>query len=475
MTVVNPTLLFDVGLILSAAATLGLILYTKSLTQWAEKGIERLFSANTAKQVVGVLSDVVLLTLAAQITTLPIIFLIFGRFSAISFLVNVLVIPVQAPIMILGIAAVVLGAIWLPLGQVVAWLVGIPLAYTLAIVRAAAQLPGASTPITVDPLVIGAYYVVLFSVTAIMSQPTEDRRALIERLRQNVSVSLLSILGLAIAGLLWAIVLSRPDGRLHVWFLAVGEGNAVLIQTPQGTHILIDGGENPTQLRTALGDRLPFYKHELDLLIITQPNRFNISALPPLFERYAVKAVITNGQPDKDDSYKALVESLKGARIDPLPLSAGYRLQVDDSVAIEVVNPESPPQPGMRIDDAPLMLRLTYGDASFLLTSSLSTKGTSALLTAAKSGRYLGATVLQLPAGGEMRIDDWLNLARPQIAIFEAQQGGQTAKFVDAVSPLFKDIPMYRTDKHGTIEISTDGKQLWISTARQSGEAAAGG
>jgi competence protein ComEC len=357
----------------------------------------------------------------------------------------------------------------------VAWLVGIPIAYTLAIVRSAATyLPSGFPLLTFTPIGTVAYYFILFPVTAIMSQPPEDRRALIERLRQNISVPVLSILGLAVAGLLWAIVLSRPDGKLHIWFLAVGEGNAVLIQTPQGAHILVDGGENPTQLRTALGDRLPFYKRDLDLLIITKPNRFNITALPPLFERYTVKAVITNGQTDKDDSYKALAASLKTANIEPLTLSAGYRIQVGDSVALEVVNPENPPEPGMRLDDAPLMLRLTYGDASFLLTSSLSTNGTVALLNAVKSGRYLGATVLQLPAGGEMRIDDWLNLARPQIAIFEAQPGSQTAKYVDAVSPLIKDIPVYRTDRHGTIEISTDGKQLWISPARQSAGTAGG-
>src|SRR5262249_44953412 len=163
MTALNPLVLFDIGLILSAAATLGLILYSGPLTQLTERLIGRLFAAETAKKVVGVLADAVLVTLSAQITTLPIIFLVFGQFSSVSFLVNILVIPAQASIMSLGILAVAAGLVWFPAGQFVAWLVGIPLAYTLAIIRAAANLPGASTSISLDPIVVVAYYVILFA------------------------------------------------------------------------------------------------------------------------------------------------------------------------------------------------------------------------------------------------------------------------------------------------------------------------
>src|SRR5205814_1883589 len=121
------------------------------------------------------------------------------------------------------------------------------------------------------------YYVVLFGMTAVLSQPTETRRGLFTRIRQIATTPAVVALGLALAAIIWVIALSRPDGKLHVWFLSVGAGNAVLIQSPQGAHILIDGGENPTQLRTAIGDRLPFYQRDLDLLIVTQPKPATIS------------------------------------------------------------------------------------------------------------------------------------------------------------------------------------------------------
>src|SRR5262249_2981901 len=149
---------------------------------------------------------------------------------------------------------------------------------------------------TMDVIGVALYYGILFGVTAVMSQPAEDRKQTVNRLRRLLSTSVVSLIGLAIAVYLWALVISRPDGKLHVWFLEVGAGNAVLIQTPNGAHILIDGGENATRLRTALGDRLPFYKNNIDLLIVTQPKSTAIMGLPPLFDRYKMQNVITNGQ-----------------------------------------------------------------------------------------------------------------------------------------------------------------------------------
>src|SRR5262249_44406502 len=163
------------------------------------------------------------------------------------------------------------------------------------------------------------------AVTATMSQPIEDRKHTVNRLRGLLSTSLVSLTGLAVAAYLWALVISRPDGNLHVWFLEVGAGNAVLVQTPNGAHILIDGVENATRLRTALGDRLPFYKNDIDLLIIAQPKSTEIMGLPPLFDRYKVQNVITNGQTlDENEVYNALHDTLLKANATVQTVRAGY-------------------------------------------------------------------------------------------------------------------------------------------------------
>jgi competence protein ComEC len=308
--------------------------------------------------------------------------------------------------------------------------------------------------------------VVLFAMTALLSQPKDRRAQLFERIRQNITAPSTALLGLAVAGLLWAMVLSRPDGKLHVWFLAIGQGNAVLIQTPRGAHLLIDGGENPTRLKTALGDRLPFYKSDLDLLFVTEPSRTTIAALPPLFQRYAIRQVVSNGQESTDTIYAALQTAI--GKIGHVRLTTGYRLETDDGVHIEAVSPLSAPGKDDKANDVPLVLRLAYGNASFLLTSDLSEQATYALLS---SRQYLGATVLQLPSnGGEKQNPPaLLNAVSPQVVVIEAEQGNPGAQPSGKVLSDLRqrDIAVYRTDLQGTLEIATDGHQLFISTAQR--------
>ncbi len=135
---------------------------------------------------------------------------------------------------------------------------------------------------------------------------------------------------------------------------------------------------------------------------------------------------------------------------------------------MEAVTPLSAPGKDDKPDDAPLILRLSYGNASFLLTSDLSERAVLSLQT---SGQYLHATVLQLPSnGGEKQNPPaLLNAISPQVAVVEAEQGDRSAQPSGKVLSDLRqrDIAIYRTDLQGTIEIATDGHQLFISTAQR--------
>jgi competence protein ComEC len=96
MTLLNPFTLWDVGFLLSFAATIGLVLYTEPLEKWFERTLTRITSAEGAKKIVGLISEALLVTTAAQITTTPIILHIFGRFSLITLATSFLILPVQS-------------------------------------------------------------------------------------------------------------------------------------------------------------------------------------------------------------------------------------------------------------------------------------------------------------------------------------------------------------------------------------------
>ena len=118
MCLVNPLLLWDVSFQLSFAATLGLILFAVPLRCW----LDARFPGEKAKRVSKPVYQYFLLTLAAQLMTLPLIAYHFGRVSFSSRLANPLILPVQPPLLILGGISVIIGGFVPILGKLVSYL-----------------------------------------------------------------------------------------------------------------------------------------------------------------------------------------------------------------------------------------------------------------------------------------------------------------------------------------------------------------
>ena len=117
MCLFNPDLLWDAEFQLSFAATLGLVLYADPLQAACERLAERWFSQEMARRIAAPISEYFLLTLAAQVTTLPIIAWHFHRISLSSMLANPLILPPQPLVMICGGLVVLVGLVFPWLGK----------------------------------------------------------------------------------------------------------------------------------------------------------------------------------------------------------------------------------------------------------------------------------------------------------------------------------------------------------------------
>jgi competence protein ComEC len=292
MTLLDPFTLGDVGFQLSFAATLGLVIYTRPIQNAVERGLMQLFSGETAKKIVGVLGDAVLVTLAAQITTLPILIVTFRQVSLLTLLVNALVLPAQTGVMVFGGAALLAGMLALPLGQIVAWAAWLFLAWTIQVIHLFALVPGVSTELGyVDPLWGVAYYAVLAALTFWFSRTPEQRMDIKTRLSKVSPRIALPALGITL--LLSALALSwQPDGRLHVHALNV-EGGSVFVQTPAGRQILIGGSNSPSALLAALGSRMPFWDRDIDLVVVPRTDAESLNGLLAVVDRYRVGQIVS--------------------------------------------------------------------------------------------------------------------------------------------------------------------------------------
>ncbi len=466
MSLHDPFVLWDVGFQLSFASVLGLALFVSPLDRLLQQILGHFLSQERTGEVARLLGEPVVVTLAAQIATLPLIAFYFGRFSTMSLLVNFLILPVQPLILLLGGAATLIALLAAGLAVPIYWATWVFLSWTTGIVRFFAALPGASLPLQID----GGMVLVFYGGMLLLTLFQGTRPDWLGHLRTAFSTRRTAVLvlgaGAITAVLLWIAALNLPDGKLHVHFLDMGHSNAVLVRTPNGSTILIDGGQYPTRLLTALGDHLPFWEREIALLILTQPKPAQVTALPAVLERYRVAQILTNGQQPESETVLTLYRTATEQNIPLLAVFNGYVAETSDGVRLEVLYPFEPPAPDSDLEKEGLVLRLSYGEASFLLTPDLDPSVEQALL---ERGGLLHGTVLELASHGSDRVssDSFLAAVSPQAAIVQVAPGNRSGLPAQEVLDRLGDIPLFRTDTMSEISIATDGRTLWISTARQ--------
>jgi competence protein ComEC len=440
MTLWNPFTLYDLGFQLSFLATLGLILYVTPLSAWFESQFARVFARDRAKQIVGALNDSFIVTLAAQITTTPLIVFAFQRFSFVGVFANFIILPAQPAVMIVGGLATLTALVAQPVGQIVAWVAWAFLEFTIVIVQWTASLPFAAIQVgRFDVMLLALYYALLFGATSV------NWRALRERISIRPA---LALSGALVVGMwLWSIALTAPDGKTHVVFLDAG-GAATFVRTPRGARVLIDGSANPSAVLAVLGERMPFWERGLDLIVLTDAGDDHLAGLVAVLERYDVKQIVQVSAPTKPTAaYSKWRDLVAQKRVPSLEAQAGIMIALDRDVTLEVVYP----------DDAqtarPAMLRLRAGGISFLFADSASAEDQTEMLT---EDLNAASSVLVAPRKITREFVDAVN---PQFAILFVGSSARDKPSADALAAL-ANATVLRTDERGRIEMIVDGQTL---------------
>lgn len=457
----HPPLLWDVSFQLSFMAVLGIALFVAPLQQRYDAWRERV-NWRPLRALLGALREPLVVTLAVQITTLPLLMLYFERVSVVVILVNVLLAPVQAIILLLGGLAVLVSFVAPVLAQVLFWWELLALAWSIGVVRWFATLSFADVGVAIDPRLVGAFYMVLIGGSVMVVTKPQWLTKVMQLLLARPLMYMARLAAFATLCLLAVAWWSAPDGDLHVWWLDVGHSHAALIQTPQGAHILVDGGRYPARLLTALGDRLPFHKRTIDLLVLTHPDDADNAALLEVLERYHVGVVLTNGQAQLGETQTRLTQRLAG--VPSVVARAGYTATFDDGVQLEVLHPHAEPSLGAPMGDFALVVRVVYGERSFLLTSDATREAQEALLAHA----YPLADVMALPQHGTARALSPLFLAQvqPRHVVLQSDRANNRNDPDANTLGLLPDVPLWRTDERGTLHFRSDGERVWLVAGR---------
>jgi competence protein ComEC len=459
MTAVKPSLAASVGFQLSLAATAAIIVFTPWLHYWTFRllgfaGMERL--------VPRWLQLVFALTLAAWIGTLPLLWGTFGEVSIVSPVSNLVVEPVFAFAFVLSLIAGFAGWLYEPAGWFAGLLAYYPLALCNETARTFGSLPfasvsvprlGATTILAMYALLcVPAWYCYRYLAPEVEVPPL--RR--LELRRQRLLASAAAGCCVAIAGVHSLLPLNSSED-LRVTMLDVGQGDALLIETPGGQQILVDGGPSGIGLARELGEVLPHWDRRIDAVVLTHLDQDHAGGFPELFERFAVGTVYDNGR-NRNTEVAQLYAALASER---QALAAGDAVELDDGVRIDVLWP--PPGHGTSDEnERSLVLLVRYGQTSFLLTGDIERQSQLALLPGLPT-----VSVLKVPHHGAGTSDPrFLEATGAALALVSVGEGNRFGHPAQATLDGLAGMIVLRTDLDGRITIRSDGKRLEYSTER---------
>jgi competence protein ComEC len=379
----------------------------------------------------------------------------FKRISLISFVANPFILFVQPAVMILGGLAVFASLILQPLGQLIAWVAWPFSAYTIRMVELFNRVPHGTIYLGDSSFwIVFSFYIALFAVTWNWSRIKEWFNSLVGSLR-TVALTLTLVMMFACTVVVWRSTATAGDGKLHITFLEVGSADAVLIQTPEGRNILVNGGGSTSELSDELGRRLPFFSRKLDWLVIASTQENQLAALPRVLERYPPENVLWSGNVQASFSAQALDKFFAEKGIPVTRAEAAQKLELGGGSFIEVQTAGSKGS----------VLLIQYKNFRALLPIGLS-DGT---LEELEFGNAIGKVdVLLLADSGyePSNPPDMIQNLNPQLTVLSVAAGDPDGLPAQSVLESLDGYSLLRTDRNGWISAVTDGDTMQVDVER---------
>jgi len=260
----------------------------------------------------------------------------------------------------------------------------------------------------------------------------------------------------------------REAQRLKIHFVDVGQGDCILLQTPDGRNVLVDAGSEASAdevlsylVRNGLG--------RIDVLVITHPHSDHVGGLPKILERFGVSKVVDPGYPCESQVYKDALSIIESRRIDYKLAAKCRTLHIGRDVDLEILWPpdDYSPEGESGLDNGSVVMRVEYGDVSLLLTGDIEREAEGRLLAARQDFR---CTVLKVAChgGGDSTSNEFVQVARPDYAVISAAADDASGRPADAVLKRLKaaGARIFRTDENGTIVFTTDGRKVQVAAER---------
>lgn len=491
LSAVEPLVIFDAGFQLTLLATLGLPLFTPGIQRRLVGWMGRLPGREAIAELLAV-------TIAAQVATLPVLALTFHEISLVAPLANLLAVPLLAPLLVLGGLVALLGVVGGVAGAValvVAWVVWPLLWFVDGVIAVCAALPAAALTVPdMLPLVAWGYYAALAgavwwgvrvarggsAVAGVVNGATGAAVGKgVRGTSGHVQLPRGVVAGVLVVALLGACGAAAPplvDRMAHVDFLAVGPGGeATLLRLPSGVTVLIDGGPSGPALETQLAGKLPFWRRGVDLAVLTDPRAGNASGLLDVAAHFAVAHAADAGMLHPSATYLAWQDAMRRAGAAQAQVREGDVIHLDAESAIRVLAPPRelyPVDTGGTVASNDAILRLELPGLRVLLLGAADDFALDAL-TYANEPLEADVVEVALPPDAPLTLEGPLGVvlakAHPHLIVVVSPPVSPNStrarlaadanyEALDAEAAGTLGALLYRTDVAGTITLSGDAR-----------------
>ena len=482
MVGIEPQVLGDASFQLSFLAMAGLIFISPYLQDWGRKAVTAAVGKEgAAASLYNFVTDSFAVTLAAVLATWPVMAYYFDIVSFVGLPATFFGLLAFPSIIITSALVSGAGLFALLLAQILGWIAWLFLSYFIFIVQAFDALPFSSAKLgSVHIWQIWIYYALIAAIMAVINY----RRQLgdffhLTASKISSSASKVSRLALKLPKkwiitplliatiLVWIAVFNMPDDKLHVSVLDIGQGDAILIQTPSHQDILIDGGPSPQAISLELDKKLPFWDRAIDLVVLTQPQADHLTGLLEVIQKYKVTQIIWTGTAYDSTIYQQWLSLVNDKEVKHQVAHAEQEVNLGSGIKFEVLHPPSPSLQGTSddVNNNGMVLRLSWNKVSFLFTADIGREAEWYLIAHLAN---LRSTVLKVAHHGSRTstAPEFLAVVNPEVAAISVgasnRFGLPDSEVVNRLTNRLGNGKVYLTSKHGTIEFITDGARLWV-------------
>jgi len=388
-------------------------------------------------------------SVACGSVTAPILWLDFRQVPVWTVLANALAEPAVGPLLGLGLAAAVAAPISPGAATAFSWLAGWPAAWIAFSARVVSRLPFASTTSGWVPagLVVG-----MATLLVLRRLPSWRRR--------DAVVALLAM-ALVGGGWIWSRPVpqwQRPSG-LRVSFLDVGQGDAELLEVPEGA-VLVDTGPPEAGVGRQLEE---MGIRSLAAVFLTHPHRDHVGGLPGLLERVRVAELFDPEQPQPGPDEVAALQAARSRHIAVVAARVGNEYRIG-GLRLNVLWPDGGGLRGENPHDHAVVILASFGATDILLTADAESNVTTRL-------PLRPVEVLKVAHHGseDRGLADELQILRPRVAVIEVgahNDYGHPRPDTLATLQSFPGLTLYRTDLNGRVILESDGRTFSIHAER---------